>query len=98
MRAVPRGKRTRDHVALHIAACRDRGEQRLVDRRDGRLETVFDHAVKLESLSGRDAQRAVRVLVTHGLCSFAPWPPEKAPRERSGLPCPLLRVRPPASM
>ena len=51
--------RTREHVAVDVAAGRDGIDQRGVDRRHGHLELGFDDAVELERLPRRDAQRPV---------------------------------------
>jgi hypothetical protein len=51
------------HRAHDIAAGRQARQQGLVDRRDRRLQPRFQHAVKLDALTRRDAQRAIGVTV-----------------------------------
>ena len=60
--AVVRARRAHD-VALHVAAGGQRGELHFVDPPDGVLEILLQHAVQLQALPRRDAQRGVADLV-----------------------------------
>ena len=54
--------RGRSHdVAVHVAASRERGEQRFIDFRDERAQTGFHDAMKLDALARGDAQSVVAV-------------------------------------
>ena len=55
------GRGRREDVAVHVAAGRERGEQRLVDALDHRAQIGFHDAVKLDALARGDAQRVVAV-------------------------------------
>ena len=54
--------RVTHHVAVHVAARRDRVHQRVVDFPDGRLEVFLDNAVQLECLPRGELERAVGVV------------------------------------
>ena len=54
--------RVAHHVAVHVAARRDRVHQRVVDFPDGRLEIFLDDAVQLERLARGELERAVGVV------------------------------------
>jgi hypothetical protein len=56
---VRRGRR--HHVALHVAAGAERRQQTFVDGGNGMFEVGLQHAMQLNALPRRDAQRAVGV-------------------------------------
>ena len=53
---------TRDHVAVHVAACRDGVEHRVVHAADREAQVALDDAVELDGLPRRQPQRAVATL------------------------------------
>ena len=57
-----RGRGRGHDIAVHVAARRERREQRLVDLRHQRTQTGLHDAVKLDALPRGDAQRVVAVL------------------------------------
>ena len=58
-RIVLVGGRAAHHVALDVAAGRQRGELHLVDAADRLLQVVLQNAVQLQPLPAGDAQRGV---------------------------------------
>jgi len=51
-----------EHVAVHVAARGERGEQRLVDALDHRAQAGFQYAMKLDGLARGNTQRIVAIL------------------------------------
>ena len=67
-RIIERG-RARNHVAVHVAATAERGDERVIDAAKQRLHLGLADPVELKALSRGDAKRIVGVLaaqVVHG--------------------------------
>ena len=65
LHVIPQGvlewRRAAHHVAFDIATATERAHAALVEVAQDRLEAVFDDAMKLEVLSGRDPEAAIGV-------------------------------------
>ena len=56
------GRRWSEHVSVHVATRRERGEQRLVDLFDQRTQIIFHDPVELDALPRGDTQGIVAIL------------------------------------
>src|SRR5260370_17039923 len=54
--------RTSHHIAVHIAAGRQRGQENFIDSVDGRPQITFEYAMQLKPLACSYAQRVVCIL------------------------------------
>src|SRR5260370_37674967 len=54
--------RTSHHIAVHIAAGRQRGQENFIDSVDGRPQITFEYAMQLKPLASSYGQRVVCIL------------------------------------